>query len=36
MSDRILVMRAGRLVAEFDAAAATQEALLGAALGQAS
>ena len=36
MSDRILVMRAGRLVAEFNALSANQEALLSAALGQAS
>lgn len=36
MSDRILVMRSGRLVSEFARAAATQESLLGAALGQAS
>ncbi len=36
MSDRILVMRGGRLVAEFAAASANQESLLGAALGQAS
>ena len=36
MSDRILVMRAGRLVSEFSAQSASPEALLGAALGQAS
>lgn len=36
MSDRILVMRGGRVVSEFLAADATQEILLGAALGQAS
>jgi ribose transport system ATP-binding protein len=36
MSDRILVMRGGRVVSEFLAKDATQEALLGAALGQAS
>ena len=36
MSDRILVMRAGRMVSEFGATGANQEALLGAALGQAS
>ena len=36
MSDRILVMRAGRMVGEFGATGANQEALLGAALGQAS
>ncbi|HTI38376.1 MAG TPA: sugar ABC transporter ATP-binding protein [Vicinamibacterales bacterium] len=35
MSDRILVMHAGRIAAEFDAAGATQEQLLRAALGQA-
>ena len=34
MSDRILVMRLGRIVAEFDAADATQERILAAALGQ--
>ena len=34
MSDRILVMRQGRIVAEFDAAGATQEQVLRAALGQ--
>jgi ribose transport system ATP-binding protein len=34
MSDRILVMRAGRIVAELDAAGATQEQVLRAALGQ--
>jgi ribose transport system ATP-binding protein len=33
MSDRVLVMRGGRIVAEFDRVAATQEAVLGAALG---
>jgi ribose transport system ATP-binding protein len=33
MSDRILVMRGGRIQAEFDAADATQERVLGAALG---
>ena len=33
MSDRILVMRAGRIQAEFDARVATQETILGAALG---
>jgi ABC-type sugar transport system ATPase subunit len=36
MSDRILVMHAGRLVAEFDSAEATQEKVLRAALGQAA
>jgi len=36
MSDRILVMRGGRLVSEFTGRSATQESLLGAALGQAS
>jgi ribose transport system ATP-binding protein len=36
MSDRILVMRGGRLVGEFATAAATQEAVLAAALGQAA
>jgi len=36
MSDRILVMRGGRIVEEFNAQGATQEALLGAALGRAS
>jgi ribose transport system ATP-binding protein len=36
MSDRILVMRQGRIVAELDAAGATQETVLRAALGQAS
>jgi ribose transport system ATP-binding protein len=35
MSDRILVMRQGRLVAEMEAAGATQEAVLHAALGAA-
>ncbi len=34
MSDRILVMRAGRIAAEFGAVGATQEALLAAALGR--
>jgi ribose transport system ATP-binding protein len=33
MSDRILVMRGGSIQAEFDAASATQEKILGAALG---
>jgi len=36
MSDRILVMREGRLVSTFSASEASQETLLGAALGQAS
>ena len=36
MSDRILVMRLGRIVAEFEAAAATQERVLRAALGHAA
>jgi ribose transport system ATP-binding protein len=36
MSDRILVMRAGRVQAEFEAARASQEQVLHAALGQAS
>ena len=36
MSDRILVMCRGRIQAEFDAAAATQEQVLAAALGLAS
>lgn len=36
MSDRIVVMRAGRIVSEFSAAGTTQEMLLGAALGRAS
>jgi ribose transport system ATP-binding protein len=36
MSDRILVMYRGRIHAEFDAASATQERLLSAALGLAS
>jgi ribose transport system ATP-binding protein len=36
MSDRILVMRQGRVAAEIDAAGATQEKVLGAALGHAS
>ncbi len=35
MSDRILVMQAGRLAAEFSAADATQEKILAAALGRA-
>ena len=35
MSDRILVMHRGRIHAEFDAASATQEAVLSAALGLA-
>jgi ribose transport system ATP-binding protein len=34
MSDRVLVMRAGRIVEEFEAGDATQERILGAALGQ--
>jgi len=34
MSDRILVMRAGRLVADVAASGASQETLLSAALGQ--
>jgi ABC-type sugar transport system ATPase subunit len=33
MSDRIVVMHRGRIRAEFDASAATQEAVLTAALG---
>jgi ABC-type sugar transport system ATPase subunit len=33
LSDRVLVMRAGRVVAEFDRAAATEEAVIAAALG---
>lgn len=33
MSDRVLVMRAGQIVAEFDRAAATEAAVLGAAFG---
>jgi ABC-type sugar transport system ATPase subunit len=33
MSDRVLVMRAGRMVAEFDRTVATEEAILAAALG---
>ena len=33
MSDRILVMRGGRVVAELDAAGATQAQVLAAALG---
>jgi ribose transport system ATP-binding protein len=33
MSDRILVMKGGRITATFEAAAATQEKILGAALG---
>jgi ABC-type sugar transport system ATPase subunit len=36
MSDRILVMHRGRIQAEFDAAGATQERVLSAALGLAS
>ena len=36
MSDRILVMYRGRIQAEFDAASATQERVLSAALGLAS
>ena len=36
MSDRILVMRHGRIVAEFDAAVTTQERILEAALGHAA
>jgi len=36
MSDRILVMRLGRIVAELDAADATQERVLSAALGHAA
>jgi ABC-type sugar transport system ATPase subunit len=36
MSDRILVMQLGRIVAEFDAATATQERVLQAALGHAA
>jgi ABC-type sugar transport system ATPase subunit len=36
MSDRILVMRQGCVAAELDAAGATQEKVLGAALGHAS
>jgi ribose transport system ATP-binding protein len=36
MSDRILVMRQGRIVAELDARGATQEQVLRAALGQAA
>jgi ribose transport system ATP-binding protein len=36
MSDRILVMRLGRIAAEFDAASATQERILRAALGHAA
>ena len=36
MSDRILVMRLGRIVAEFAAADATQARVLGAALGHAA
>ena len=36
MSDRVLVMREGRIHAEFAAGDATQEKVLGAALGQAS
>ena len=36
MSDRILVMRLGRIVAEFDGAGTTQERILEAALGHAA
>jgi len=36
MSDRILVMRLGRIVAAFDRAEATQERILQAALGHAA
>jgi ribose transport system ATP-binding protein len=36
MSDRILVLREGRIVAELDAARATQEHVLRAALGQSA
>jgi ribose transport system ATP-binding protein len=36
MSDRILVLRQGRIVAELDAQGATQEQVLRAALGQAA
>jgi ribose transport system ATP-binding protein len=36
MSDRILVVRQGRIVAELDAKDATQEQVLRAALGQAA
>ena len=36
MSDRILVMRQGRIVAELDAQGASQEQVLGAALGQSA
>jgi ribose transport system ATP-binding protein len=36
MSDRILVMRLGRIAAEFDAGSATQERVLQAALGHAA
>jgi ribose transport system ATP-binding protein len=36
MSDRILVMRLGRIVAEMDAVGITQERVLGAALGHAT
>jgi ABC-type sugar transport system ATPase subunit len=36
MSDRVLVMCRGRIQAEFDAASATQEQVLAAALGLAS
>ena len=36
MSDRILVMRQGRIVAELEAAGASQEQVLRAALGQPS
>jgi len=35
MSDRILVMHAGRIAGEFTAAEATREKLLAAALGRA-
>jgi ABC-type sugar transport system ATPase subunit len=35
MSDRVLVMRQGRIVAEFDRAHADQEAIIGAAMGEA-
>jgi ribose transport system ATP-binding protein len=35
MSDRILVMHQGTIQAEFDRAAATEERVLGAALGLA-
>jgi ABC-type sugar transport system ATPase subunit len=36
MSDRVLVMREGRVVAERDAVSATQSEILAFALGQAS